>query len=36
MPDAPQTIRQNCIPFLKFFFLRILSCGCQLACDEEV
>lgn len=24
VPDAPQTIRQNWIPFLTFFFLRIL------------
>lgn len=23
VPDAPQTIKQNCMPFLTFFFLRI-------------
>lgn len=26
VPDAPQTIKQNWIPFLTFFFLRILIC----------
>jgi hypothetical protein len=25
VPEAPQTIRQNWIPFLTFFFLRVLS-----------
>lgn len=28
VPEAPQTIRQNWIPFLTFFFLRVLRiCG---------
>ena len=26
VPEAPQTIKQNWIPFLTFFFLRILIC----------
>lgn len=26
VPEAPQTIRQNWIPFLTFFFLRIIFC----------
>lgn len=27
VPEAPQTIKQNWIPFLTFFFLRILICS---------
>jgi len=27
VPEAPQTIKQNWIPFLTFFFRRILICG---------
>jgi hypothetical protein len=26
VPEAPQTIRQNWMPFLTFFFLRIIFC----------
>ena len=29
VPEAPQTIRQNWIPFLTFFFRRILICNIQ-------
>lgn len=28
VPEAPQTIRQNWIPFLTFFFLRVLLSAC--------
>jgi hypothetical protein len=31
VPEAPQTIRQNWIPFLTFFFLRVLR-----ACEQLV
>ena len=27
VPEAPQTIKQNWIPFLTFFFRRIIFCG---------
>jgi hypothetical protein len=27
VPDAPHTIKQNWIPFLTFFFLRIIFCS---------
>ena len=26
VPEAPQTIRQNWIPFLTLFFLRVIFC----------
>lgn len=31
VPEAPQTIRQNWIPFLTFFFLRVLSICCSVS-----
>jgi len=30
VPEAPQTIRQNWIPFLTFFFRRIIFCAVNI------